>query len=82
MTLKRSFYKALEGVVGAQNISEEPAILDSYAWRSGMFAGMVKFMPRFEAVVLPKDTEEVQAIVKLCNRYKIRFKASSTGGRQ
>jgi len=79
MTLKRSFYKALEGVVGAQNISEEPAILDSYAWRSGMFAGMVKFMPRFEAVVLPNDTEEVQAIVKLCNRYKIRFKASSTG---
>jgi glycolate oxidase len=65
--------------VGAQNISEEPAIFDSYAWRSGMFAGMVKFMPRFEAVVLPKDTEEVQAIVKLCNRYKIKFKASSTG---
>ena len=40
---------------------------------------MEKFVSRFEAVTLPKNTGEVQAIVKLCNRYKIQFKASSTG---
>ena len=79
MSLKRSVYKAFENVVGPENISEEPAILYSFAWRSGMFAGMDKFTPKFEAIVLPKDTEEVQAIVKLCNKYKVAFKATSTG---
>lgn len=79
MPLKRSVYKAFYDVVGAENISEEPAVLDSYAWRTGMFAGITKFMPRFEAVILPKDTEEVQAIVKLCNRYKVQFKPMSGG---
>src|SRR4030042_309587 len=79
MDLDRSIYKALEDILGPENITEEPAILDSYAWRSGMMAGTTKFMPRFEIVTLPKDTEEVQAIVKLCNRFRIQYKASSTG---
>jgi glycolate oxidase len=79
MALKRDIYRALEDVVGPENISEDPVILDSYAWRSCLVAGPTKFVPRFEAVTLPKYTEEVQAIVKLCNRYKIQFKAGSTG---
>jgi glycolate oxidase len=70
MTLKREIYKALEDVVGPENISESPLILGSYAQRG---------RPRFEAVTLPKTTEEVQAIVMLCNRFKIQFKASSSG---
>jgi len=37
------------------------------------------YMPRFEAVTLPGSTGEVQAIVKLCNRNKVQYKASSTG---
>jgi glycolate oxidase len=78
MALKRDIYRALEDVVGSENISEDPVILDSYAWRSCLIAGPVKFVPRFEAVTLPIKTEEVQAIVKLCNRYKIQFKAGST----
>jgi glycolate oxidase len=32
----------------------------------------------FSAIVLPKDTFEVQAIVKLCNKHKITFKPTST----
>jgi glycolate oxidase len=79
MTLKRSIYKAFEDVVGAENISEEPAVLYSFAWRSGMFAGLDKFTPRYEAILVPQDTEEIQAIIKLCNRYKVLFKATSTG---
>ena len=79
MALSKDVYKALTDVVGLENISEDPVILDSYAWRSGLIAGMDKFVPRFEAVTLPKDTGEVQAIIKLCNKYGIQFKASSTG---
>ncbi|MEW6663680.1 MAG: FAD-binding oxidoreductase [Thermodesulfobacteriota bacterium] len=79
MTLERSFYKALEDTVGPENISEEPAIMDSYAWRSGMMAGMTRFVPRFDAVVLPGSVEDVQAVVRLCNRRRVQFKSSSTG---
>jgi glycolate oxidase len=79
MALKKDIYRALEDIVGPENVSDEPAVLDSYAWRSGLVAGLQKFMPRFEAVTLPANTAEVQAIVRLCNKSGIRFKASSTG---
>jgi glycolate oxidase len=79
MPLKKEVYKALEDVVGPEYISEEPAILYSYARRSGIAAGTASFAERYEAIVLPKETVEVQAIVKICNRYKVQFKASSTG---
>jgi glycolate oxidase len=79
MAFQRNIYKALEDVVGPEYISEDPVILDSYAWRSGMATLHDRFVPRYEAVTLPKDTGEVQAIVKLCNKLKIQFTASSTG---
>lgn len=78
MTLKKEQYAAFEDVVGAENISSDPAILDAYARRSCIMGGPDNFMPRYEAVVLPQGTREVQAIVRLCNRFKLQFKASST----
>jgi glycolate oxidase len=83
MALERSIYRVLEDIVGPENISEEPAVLDSYAFQwPGELIPTGKgdrFIVRPEAVVLPGGTEEVQAIVKTCNRYKIKFKAFSTG---
>jgi glycolate oxidase len=79
MALTKDIYRAFEDVVGPENIADDPAILDSYAWRSGLAAKLDRFVPRFEAVTLPGDTAEVQAIVRLCNKYKLQFKASSTG---
>ena len=81
MALSREAYKALESIVGVENISEEPAVLDSYAfqqWAEIERHGS-KFMPRPEAAILPKSTEEVQAIVKACNQYKLKVKTHSTG---
>jgi glycolate oxidase len=93
MLLKKEIYRALEDVVGAENISEDPAILDSYAW-CGLYATAQKpitpedekkeelrypFAKRAEAVLLPGNTAEVQTIVKHCNRYGTKFKAFSTG---
>jgi FAD/FMN-containing dehydrogenase len=37
------------------------------------------FMPRPVAVLMPGSTEEIQAIVKTCNRYKVKVKPCSTG---
>ena len=91
MALEKGIYAALEDIVGPDNISEEPAILDSYAWTAsaqgiktadkpgGEGIRLKRFAPRFEAVILPKETEEVRSIVRLCNKYGVRFKAFSTG---
>jgi glycolate oxidase len=79
MTLKRDQYQAFEDILGPENVSADPAILYSYSWRSGLYAGVDKFTPLFEAVVLPDTVQQVQAIVKLCNKLKLQFKASSTG---
>jgi len=79
MTISMDKYRAFEDVVGKENISANPVILYPYSWRSGLYAGPDKFTPRFELVVLPDATEQVQAIVRLCNRFKLQFKASSTG---
>jgi glycolate oxidase len=80
MALNRDFYKALEDVLGPENVSEDPVVIESYSFPIRA-ATAVKdaYLPRFEAITLPKDTFEVQAIVKLCNKYKVQFKASSTG---
>jgi len=73
-------YKALEDIVGSENISREPAILETYnqVWGNKLVFGQ-KWSPRPAAVLLPGSTEEVQAIVKACNRFGIQFKPFSSG---
>jgi hypothetical protein len=83
MPLPRHVYKALEDIVGPANISDDPAVLDSYCYslaHTAIHLGPYydTFTPRGAAVLLPGSTEEVQAILRLCNQHKIRFKASST----
>ncbi|HSB65712.1 MAG TPA: FAD-binding oxidoreductase, partial [Anaerolineales bacterium] len=83
MTLPTHVYKTLEDIVGARNISEDPALLDSYRYslaHTAIHLGPFynTFTPRGAAILMPGSTEEVQAIVKLCNQYKIKYKASST----
>ncbi len=83
MTLSNDVYGALEDIVGPENISADPAVLDSYRYSLAHTAIHIgpyydTFTPRGAAVLLPGSTEEVQAIVRLCNRHRIRFKASST----
>ena len=70
MALERKVYRCFEDIVGPDNISEEPAVLDSYAHHEDAYSqtGGGWWMPRFEAVLLPRDTKEVQAIVRLYNR--------------
>ncbi|MGD8455187.1 MAG: FAD-binding oxidoreductase [Anaerolineales bacterium] len=82
-SLSKKVYKAFEDIVGADNISIDPAVLDSYRYslaHTAIHLGPYynTFTPRGLAVLMPGSTEEVQAIVKLCNKHKIKFKASST----
>jgi glycolate oxidase len=83
MALSKEAYRALEDIVGPDNISDDPALLDSYIYpmnATSVHLGPFyrTYSPRGGAVVLPANTEEVQGVVKVCNKYKIKFKASST----
>ena len=82
MPISDEAYAALEDIVGKENVSRNPAVMDSYAFQ--WLAELVRpelshFMPRPVAVVMPGSTEEVQAVVRLANKYKIKVKPHSTG---
>lgn len=84
MALSREIYESLEAIVGPDNITEEPATLFAYAyqWMAEFVTtvtGGSKYFDRPEAVVMPGSAEEVQAIVKTCNRHKVKFHVYSTG---
>lgn len=82
MALSRDAYRALEDIVGPDNISDDPALCDSYAFQylaETARPDQSHFMPRPVAALMPGSTEEIQAIVKTCNRYKIKVKPYSTG---
>jgi glycolate oxidase len=80
MALTDIEYQALESIVGQENITREPVILDTYTQCWGHKAVFdEKFSTRPAAVVLPGSTEECQAVVKACNRYNILFKPFSSG---
>jgi glycolate oxidase len=67
MALSKDIYSAFEDVVGPEYISNDPAIMPSYHGTE------------FAAVILPKNTAEVQALVRLCNKYKLKFRPVCTG---
>ncbi|MFX0145471.1 MAG: hypothetical protein ACFE9C_15510, partial [Candidatus Hodarchaeota archaeon] len=86
MVLEKAIYQEFEAVVGVGNIDDSEVTTNVYAYNWCM--EIVNYMEGKEpipfshvpkAVVLPTTTEEIQKIIKLCNKYKIVFKAQSTG---
>ncbi len=67
MALSKDIYTAFEDVVGPEYICADPVIMPSY------------HSTEFAAVILPENTAEVQAIVRLCNKHKIIFRPICTG---
>jgi glycolate oxidase len=80
MKLVKEAYQSLEDIVGTENITQEPAILDTYnqVWGNKFFFDE-KHSVRPAAVLLPATTEEISAVVKVCNKYGILFKPFSSG---
>jgi len=82
MALAREIYQALEDIVGKKNISEDIGVCESYrsiaAQTSAHYGPFDHWTPLPQAVILPGSTEEVQNVVRICNKYKIQFKAGST----
>lgn len=82
MALSREIYQALEAIVGKRNISENTGVCETYrsipAQGSAHYGPSEHWTPLPQAVVLPGSTEEVQQVVRICNKYGIEFKASTT----
>ncbi len=67
MALSKEIYKEFEDITGPEYICDDPAIMPSY------------YGIEFGAVVLPENTAQVQALMKLCNKHKLGFGAVSSG---
>jgi glycolate oxidase len=75
-------FRELEDALGPENVSREPAVLDGYAWQAftevvGQTSGWCPQRP--VAVALPGSTAEVQAVVRICGKHGLQFKAMCTG---
>lgn len=66
MAISKEVYKEFEDIVGPEFISNDPTVMLTY------------HDVQHAAVVLPENTAQVQAIVKLCNRLKLAYTATST----
>lgn len=82
MAIPGEAYKVLESIVGPEYISEDPVICEGYRAGPGGYEcgmGYEKIMTKVPAcVIMPKTTEEVQKIVRVCNRYQVPFTPIST----
>jgi glycolate oxidase len=72
-------YRELAELLGEENVSRDPAVLDTYAWQPTINDDPAKWVFRPEAVALPASTEEVQGLVRILGRHGLKFKAFSTG---
>jgi len=81
--LSKDAYRALEDVVGSEFISDNRAITQGYtlAHLCGIPALQAMGVPRVRpgAIVLPANTEEVQSILRVCNRHKVNLFPLCTG---
>ncbi len=86
MELEQNIYNELVDVVGERNISQDPVITVNYAYsfgsetlceRFGIEKSHFTYPPA--AVILPKNTDEVQNAVRIIHERGLKFKAHSTG---
>jgi len=78
MKLTKEEYKVLEDIVGSEYITQDPVIMESYnqVWGNKLAFGDKRHNPP-AAVLLPATVEEIQAIVRYCNKAGILFKPSA-----
>lgn len=74
--ISREVYKALEDIVGPEWISEDRSVIECYSRFSVDIPGVLKKHAKDPSnipacIILPGCTEEVQAILRVCNRYKV-----------
>jgi len=83
MAISKEAYKVLEAIVGEEYLSSDPVVCEGYRSGPGGYEaglGYERVMTKIPGcVIMPLTTEEVQKIVRVCNRYKIPYVPYSTG---
>lgn len=75
-----AFIADLVSCLGEQWVATDPCILDTYAWQMNAETVVAeRYLPRYKAIVLPKDTEQVADVVRICNKHGVKYKATATG---
>ncbi|MDY7037101.1 MAG: FAD-binding oxidoreductase [Thermodesulfobacteriota bacterium] len=82
MAIAREAYETLASIVGSKYISEDPVVMEAYCggrMGHGKDTCVDRVMNKLPTcVILPRTTKEVQAVVKVANRYKVPFLPAST----
>ena len=84
--LKKQILEEFQKIVGSKNVDDSDVMTNAYSYNWCMeFVNcmeekeQIPFSPVPRAVILPSSSDEVQQIIKLCNKYNLQFKAQSTG---
>jgi hypothetical protein len=76
MTLPKEAYQALESIVGAEWVSDDPAIVEADHIAGGSHGETD--IKRPACSIQPETAEEVRGIIRICNRYRLPFSATTT----
>ena len=74
--------KTLQEIVGVQWVSTAPCMMDTYSFYMNpetLVKDGGRWTPRPVAVAMPETTEEIQEIIRLCNKTDLMTKPLSTG---
>lgn len=75
-----AFIADLVECLGEQWVATDPCILDTYAWQmNAETVSDTRYLERFKAIVLPENTEQVAAVVRICLKHRVQYKATATG---
>lgn len=73
----RLIYRELADLLGEAYVSDDPGVMEAYSRESQTPSFLTR--GRFEFVVLPGNTGEIQEIVRLANRHRFPYSVASTG---
>ena len=80
---RATIYQALQDVVGEDFVSDDPVIRHAYSKDASLTSTTRKHAKDFSMVpayvALPSSTEEVQGIMRICNRYEVPVVTINTG---
>ncbi len=84
MAFSKIALKALQDVLGAENVTDDEIMCQSYSRVNWLPSGFLQRERlgtdmRPICVVMPETTEEVQAIIRIANRYKFPFIPRGSG---
>jgi hypothetical protein len=79
MALPNEAYQAFQSIVGPDFVSDDPAIVNADRPKGRLKSKEIKLYKPVCSIE-PETTEEVQGIIKVCNRYGLPFAATSSLG--